>query len=69
MDDVDKHILQQLSSFEDLIEVKIEDYVTGIKSIVASPTGRRCFNTIINALIMPGNRIEDLILRHFCSCS
>lgn len=31
IDNVDEHISQHVSSFEDLIEVKIEDHVTGIK--------------------------------------
>lgn len=31
IDDVDEHITQHVYSFEDLIEIKIEDHVTGIK--------------------------------------
>jgi uncharacterized membrane protein len=31
INDVDEHISQHISSFEDLIDVKIEDHVTGIR--------------------------------------
>jgi radical SAM superfamily enzyme with C-terminal helix-hairpin-helix motif len=43
MDDVDEHISRQLSSFEDLIEVKIEDHVTGIKIYCSLSHGTAMF--------------------------